>query len=54
MGTKVDVLPGQVVVNSSGNGWWFVQIGRARYAKRFNISDAEARALVQELLAVLK
>lgn len=42
---KKDVPEGQVTLTSLGAGWWLVQIGRARYVKRFNLSDAEARQL---------
>jgi hypothetical protein len=36
-----------------GNHWFLVSIGRDRYVKRFNLSDAEARQLVDLLRAAL-
>jgi hypothetical protein len=41
-----DVPDGQVVVLEIGDGWYQVQIGRARRVKRFNLRDTEARQLV--------
>ena len=38
---------GEVLVEQGRDGWVFVQIGRARGIKRFNLSRDEARQLVQ-------
>jgi hypothetical protein len=47
-----DVLPGRVTVTRTASGYYLVQIGRLRYTKRFNLSRAEAEALIEELSAV--
>lgn len=43
--------PGVIRVTPSRNGRWLVEIGRARYAKRLNVSRAEAAELVRVLTA---
>jgi hypothetical protein len=44
---------GIVRVTPCRNGRWLVEIGRARYVKRLNISRAEAAELVRVLTAVV-
>ena len=45
----VDVLPGQIKIDRTASGYYLVQIGRLKYTKRFNLSQAEAEALIEEL-----
>jgi hypothetical protein len=40
---------GQVFVGQFDAGWYLVMIGRARKVKRFNLREAEARQLVEQL-----
>ena len=40
---------GEVLIESGRDGWYFVQIGRFRGVKRFNITTDEARQLVRHL-----
>ena len=49
----VDVLPGQIKIGRTASGYYLVQIGRLKYTKRFNLSQAEAEALLDELGAQL-
>lgn len=44
--------PGVVQVDTLSAGWFHVQLGRRRGPKRFNLSDAEARQLVDRLAAL--
>ena len=37
------------VERSADDGWLLVKIGRARYVKRFNLSQAEAAQLIEHL-----
>jgi hypothetical protein len=48
-----DVDPGAVEVTALGTGYYLVQIGRARYTKRLNLSVDEAERLIEELQKVL-
>lgn len=48
-----DVPTGQVRVDPHGSGWYLIQIGRGRYTKRFNLSDAEIRQLIDKFADVL-
>ena len=48
-----DMLPGQIKIIRTASGYYFIQIGRIKYTKRFNLSQAEAEALIDELGAVL-
>jgi hypothetical protein len=43
---------GVVLAEYIGDGWYQVGIGRARGPKVFNLSDAEARQLVDRLAAL--
>jgi len=43
--------PGVIRVTPSRNGRWLVEIGRAQYVKRLNVSRAEAAELVRVLTA---
>jgi hypothetical protein len=48
--TKVSLTPpGAVQVTPGRDGWYFVQITRAKYVKRFNLSRAEAAELARVL-----
>lgn len=49
-----DVQAGQVTITRTASGYYLVQIGRLRYTKRFNLSPAEAEAVVDELGALLR
>lgn len=51
---SVDLEPGQVTVTPHGDGWFLVQVGRARYTKRFNLSVDEAAQLAHALTAQLQ
>jgi hypothetical protein len=44
---------GVVTVERLADGWLHVQIGRTRYVKRFNLRDAEARQLIEQLTPLL-
>ena len=48
-----DVLPGQIKISRAASGYYFIQIGRLKYTKRFNLSPAEAEAIIEELGAAL-
>lgn len=49
-----DTLPeGIVRVERGRDDWYYVSIGRAAKVKRFNLRDAEARQLLEQLLAML-
>jgi len=48
---RQQVPAGQIVVTPHEGGWFLIQIGRARYTKRFNLSRAEASELVDRLAA---
>ena len=48
-----DPMPGQVIVQRVPSGYYLVQIGRLKYTKRFNLSPAEAEALIDELSRLL-
>jgi hypothetical protein len=47
------LVPGQIIVTRAPSGYLFVQIGRTKYTKRFNLSPTEARELIEELSALL-
>lgn len=49
--TEIPGVPaGIVTVTLNGpNGWYLVQVGRANWTKRFNLSADEAAVLVAEL-----
>jgi hypothetical protein len=36
-----------------GHRWYLVSLGRARYVKRVNLSDTEARLMIAELAPLL-
>ncbi len=42
---------GEVLVEPSRSGWFFVQVGRHKGIKRFNLSDDEARQLIEQICA---
>ena len=44
---------GVVCVERGRDDWYYVSIGRAARTKRFNLRDAEARQLIEQLLALL-
>jgi hypothetical protein len=44
--------PGVVQVDTLSGGWFHVQLGRNRRVKRFNLSDAEARQLLDRLIVL--
>jgi hypothetical protein len=48
-----EVLPGQITVTRTASGYYLVQIGRLKYTKRFNLSRAEAEALIDELAPLI-
>lgn len=46
------VADGIVTAERSGE-WIYVQIGRSRYVKRFNLRDSEARQLIELLTSLI-
>jgi hypothetical protein len=49
-GTRTSLTPhGEIRVTPSRNGYWLVEIGRAKYVKRLNVSRTEAAELVRVL-----
>jgi hypothetical protein len=53
MNKTEDLAPGTVRVQAD-HGWLFVEIGRGRYVKRFNLSTDEAAQLAVQLAALLR
>jgi hypothetical protein len=52
--TDIRIIPdGQVRTTPQPNGRFLVEIGRARYVKRFNLSGAEAAQVAAQLAAQL-
>jgi hypothetical protein len=47
-----DVDPGQMIVTRLDRGRFLIEIGRARYVKRVNLSADEAREVVRHLAAM--
>lgn len=52
--TDIRIIPaGQVRTTPQPNGRYLVEIGRARYVKRFNLSHAESTQVLAQLAALL-
>lgn len=43
----VELPEGQITITPHRDGWYLVQIGRARKTKRFNLTAADAAELVR-------
>jgi hypothetical protein len=48
-----EIERGNVLIERTKDGWILCQIGRARYVKKFNLRDSEARQLIEQLSALL-
>lgn len=49
-----DLAPGSVTIESRPDGWFLIQIGRARKTKQFYLSHAEASELAAQLASLVK
>ncbi len=43
------IVKAELNASRGGRRWYLVSIGRSRYVKRFNLTDAEARQLIDVL-----
>jgi hypothetical protein len=45
----MNLPPGEVRIQPKGNGWLFIQIGRATHVKRFNLTEEELHLIIAQL-----